>query len=114
MTELIEVVTTLPSHEDAQRLASALVERRLAACVQISGPITSVYHWEGRIETSQEWYCTIKSREDLWTALEAAVGELHPYQVPELLARSIEHAPAAYRQWVLANTQPGEPAKEPG
>ena len=66
MTDYVQVATTTERREDAERIARALVEARLAACVQVLGPITSVYRWKGSIETSQEWLCTAKSRRDLF------------------------------------------------
>ncbi len=66
MSDYIQVVTTTERREDAERIARALVEQRLAACAQVSGPITSTYRWQGEIETAQEWQCRAKSRRDLF------------------------------------------------
>ena len=85
MTAHIQMTTTTETKADAQALADALVERRLAACVQIVGPITSTYRWQGEIERAEEWLCVIKSRRDLYDDLEAAILEIHPYDVPEIL-----------------------------
>ena len=86
MTEYIQVVTTTERRDDAQRIAGELVERRLAACVQVVGPISSTYRWHGQIETTQEWQCWAKSRRDLYDQIEQAIRQLHPYEVPEILA----------------------------
>ena len=71
--QYIQIVTTTARREEADRIARMLVEERLAACAQVSGPITSTYHWQGKIETSEEWQCRAKSRLDLWERLDAAM-----------------------------------------
>ena len=86
MPDYIQVVTTTEKQEDAQRIGRALVEGRLAACVQLVGPITSTYRWQGKIETAQEWQCWAKSRRELYDQIEQAIRRIHPYEVPEILA----------------------------
>ncbi len=86
MQEFIQVVTTISSQADARRIADALVQQRLAGCVQIVGPIESLYRWEGKIETATEWQCWIKTRKSHYKAVEQAIHKLHPYEVPEILA----------------------------
>jgi periplasmic divalent cation tolerance protein len=106
MTEpLLQIVTTTASAEEARRIATALVERRLAACVQIVGPVESVYRWQGKIETATEWQCQIKTRQLNYSVVEAAIRELHSYDVPEILAFPISDASSAYRQWLIDETQ---------
>lgn len=100
MGDYIQVITTAGRKEDAEAIARSLVERRLAACVQILGPITSTYRWEGKIETSREWQCCIKSRGELYDRIEAAIRELHPYEVPEILAVEIAAGSRSYLAWV--------------
>ena len=100
MNDYIQVVTTTPTSDDAQKIAQALVEQRLAACVQIAGPITSVYRWQGKIETTQEWQCLIKSRREFYERIEDAIRKLHPYQVPEILALPIVTGNEAYLRWI--------------
>jgi periplasmic divalent cation tolerance protein len=100
MTQIIQVVTTTPSRDEAEKLGRELVARRLAACVQIAGPISSIYHWQGQIESSQEWVCLIKSAKSHFAALEAAIRELHSYAVPEVLAFEATEAAAGYRDWL--------------
>lgn len=99
MPELIIVQTTLGVRHDAQRIAAALVEQRLAACVQISGPTESVYHWQGQQETSEEWLVTIKTVSERFAAVQAAILALHPYEQPEIVAWPIS-ASAGYGKWV--------------
>lgn len=103
--EFIQVVTTVGNPEDAAALAAALVERRLAACVQTVGPVTSTYRWEGKIETSQEWQLVIKSRADLFPALRDAIAELHSYEVPEILALPILSGGESYLDWMREELQ---------
>jgi periplasmic divalent cation tolerance protein len=100
MATHIQVMTTVSSREDAQRIAGALVDRRLAACVQVIGPIASTYRWEGAVTTDEEWLCLAKSRDDLYAALEQAIVELHPYDVPEILAVPVLAGGAAYLAWL--------------
>ena len=100
MTEYIQVVTTTEQREDAERIARALVEERLAACVQVVGPITSTYRWRGTIETAQEWQCWAKSRHDLYDAIEKTISRLHPYEVPEILAVPVLAGSASYLAWL--------------
>ena len=100
MTEFIQVMTTTDSEAAAARIAAALVERRLAACVQVGGPVRSHYRWQGRVETAQEWLCTIKARRTAFADVAAAVAELHPYDEPEIVAVPITAASAGYLGWL--------------
>ena len=108
MTDTIQVITTTDTKAGAQAIASALVEKRLAACVQIIGPITSTYRWQGEIETTEEWLCLIKSRRDLYEALEEAIREVHPYDVPEILAVPVVAGSRDYLDWMDGELQEGE------
>ena len=100
MTQFLQVTTTVAAKADAERIARVLVERRLAACVQIAGPITSTYWWQGKIESAEEWMCIAKTRDDKFAALEAAVRETHPYEVPELIAMPVTEIGEAYGKWM--------------
>jgi periplasmic divalent cation tolerance protein len=100
MTKTIQVLTTTGTKSDAQTIARALVEKRLAGCVQVVGPITSTYWWQGEIETAEEWLCVVKSRADLYEELEAAVKEVHPYEVPEILAVPVVAGSRDYLEWL--------------
>ena len=86
MHETIQVSTTTATKADAERIAAALVERRLAACVQVGGPIRSCYRWQGKIETAEEWLCTAKTTREAYDQVEQAIRELHPYEEPEIIA----------------------------
>jgi periplasmic divalent cation tolerance protein len=102
MTNYIQVVTTTERKEEAEQIARALVEARLAACVQIVGPIASTYHWKRAIETAEEWQCVAKSREDLFPQIDEAIRGIHPYEVPEILAVPIAAGSSAYLEWLEA------------
>jgi periplasmic divalent cation tolerance protein len=100
MSEAIQISTTTATREDAERLAAALVEQRLAACVQVGGPIASCYRWQGAIETAQEWRCTIKTTRAVYEQVERAIRQLHPYDEPEIIAVPIVAGSAGYLRWL--------------
>jgi periplasmic divalent cation tolerance protein len=106
MADFIEVHTTTDSKEAAQKIAEMLVSQRLAACVQISGPLTSIYWWEGEMSESEEWICTVKTRKDLYSRVEQAIRQSHTYDVPEILAVDIVAGSQSYLAWVSKETQP--------
>jgi periplasmic divalent cation tolerance protein len=100
MEQYIQVITTTANKEDAAKIAAALVEKRLAACVQIVGPVHSIYRWEGKVEQAEEWQCLIKSRQDLFAELEQVIKAIHPYEIPEIIALTIVAGSADYLQWL--------------
>lgn len=102
MHDYLQVVTTTETKADAQRIATTLIERRLAACVQVSGPITSTFRWEGKVQSADEWLCIVKTRRDVYEAVEAAIREAHPYQVPEILATPVAAGSRSYLDWLDA------------
>lgn len=104
MTEFLEVHTTIDSKEGAQRIAEAIVSQRLAACVQVSGPITSIYWWQGKMEQAEEWLCTMKTRRDLYDKLEQAIRSVHSYDEPEILATVVAVGSKGYLEWVVRET----------
>jgi periplasmic divalent cation tolerance protein len=105
MTEYIQVVTTVEHKTDAEKIAKNLVEKRLAACVQILGPLTSYFHWQGKLDSAVEYLCLIKSREDLFTVLEAAIISMHPYEVPEIIATPITKGSKDYFNWLASELE---------
>lgn len=105
MTNSIQVFTTTARKQEAQQIAQTLVEERLAACVQILGPITSTYRWQGAVETSEEWLCLIKTRQELYLPLEAAIRRIHPYDVPEILAVPVVAGSESYLAWLKGETE---------
>jgi periplasmic divalent cation tolerance protein len=104
MADYVQLVTTTARRDEAERIAHALVDGRLAACVQIAGPITSVYRWQGKVETSEEWRLLIKTRQALVARTAEAIRQLHPYEVPELLAFPVLWGSTDYLAWVDAQT----------
>ncbi|MCA9058425.1 MAG: divalent-cation tolerance protein CutA [Planctomycetaceae bacterium] len=104
MTQLIQIQTTTATRDDATRIADFLLLHQLAACVQISGPITSHYVWQDNREQSSEWLCIIKTRDALYREVEQAIRSQHPYQEPQIVALPIIHAATGYAQWVVDNT----------
>ena len=102
MKSYIQVTTTTESKEQAQSIAQNLVSAKLAACVQILGPITSTYRWKGKVETAEEWLCLIKTREGLYEELEKEIISLHSYETPEIIAVPISKGSADYLSWLDA------------
>jgi len=100
MEEYIEVFTTTEKKEDAQKIAGALVQQRLAGCVQVVGPIVSTYWWKGNMETAEEWLCLIKSKKAIYEKLEKTIKEIHPYETPEIIAVPIVAGSEDYLQWL--------------
>ena len=103
----LQVVTTTSREADAERIARTLLEGRLAACVQIAGPVTSLYWWKGVLETSEEWLCSIKTGEAQYAALEKAIRKVHPYEVPEIVAIPIVAGSKDYLKWLQGELRPG-------
>jgi periplasmic divalent cation tolerance protein len=103
VSEHVQVLTTAGSEAEAQGIASALVERQLAACVQVVGPIESTYRWRGEIERAREWQCLAKTEARLYDEVEAAVRDLHSYEEPEVIAFPVSHGSRGYLEWVSAN-----------
>jgi len=97
--KLIAVYTTVASRDDARRMARALVERKLAACAQIS-EIESFYSWRGAVQDEPEWRLLFKTTQERYAAVEAAIRELHPYELPAIHAVPVAQAFAPYADWV--------------
>ena len=106
-TEFVQVLTTAGSEEEAEQIAELLVERRLAACVQVVGPITSRYRWQGEIEEEREWQCLAKTTRAAYEAVEAAIREAHSYDEPEIVATPIVAGSASYLAWIEDNVGEG-------
>jgi periplasmic divalent cation tolerance protein len=95
------VLSTVDSRESAQKIAHALVERRLAACVNIVSGVESVYRWKGQIESVQELLLVIKTASDRFPQVRDALRELHPYELPECVMVKIEQGSAEYLEWLV-------------
>jgi periplasmic divalent cation tolerance protein len=99
---VIAVLTNLPDSESAFNLARTLVERRLAACANVLAPVTSFFRWQGRFEEASEVPVLLKTSTDRYPELERALRELHPYDLPEILAFEADRGLPAYLEWVEA------------
>lgn len=100
------VLTNCPDQSVAESLAKALIESRLAACVNILAPCRSVYRWQGQVETATEIPLLIKSTAAHYAALETLIRQKHPYDVPEIIALPIERGLPDYLNWLSAETLP--------
>lgn len=100
------VVTTIDSAESADQLARTIVEARVGACAQVTGPIKSIYWWDGAIQSEPEWQIWIKTTTDQLDALTAHIKANHPYDVPEVVATPILGGNPAYLQWLTDETRP--------
>jgi periplasmic divalent cation tolerance protein len=102
--KLRAILTTTGTEEQALSIARALVSERLAACVNIIGPVRSVYRWRDAIEDDREFLLLIKTRATLYMKVERRVRELHTYEVPEVLAMSLDRGSPPYIKWLLEST----------
>lgn len=100
MSEHCLVLSTVASAEDGERLAQALVERRVAACVNVLPGVTSFYRWEGQVQKDEERLLLIKTRTDRFDELRTALVELHPYEVPEVIALDVAAGHGPYLSWL--------------
>ena len=107
MVKYIQVSTTVEKKEDADRIARTLVEDRVAACVQVIGPVKSTYWWKGNVEEASEWLCVMKTREKLYADLEASLKAVHPYEVPEIVAVPVVKGSVVYLRWIEEETKKG-------
>lgn len=104
MADFLTVLTTTDTAESAEALARGAVENRVAACAQITAPVTSVYRWEGAVETEREWQVLFKTSAERYRELEAYIEGTHAYDTPEIIATPVTHGSADYLAWVAAET----------
>src|SRR5687767_1700237 len=107
MSDFVQITTTIDSGAAAEQIASELVHRRLAGCVQIVGPIQSVYRWQGKVERAEEWLLLIKTAANRFAAVEGAIRELHSYDCPEIIATPITGGSPSYLSWLSEPTAGG-------
>ena len=100
MSEALLVITTMPDQEGAETLAETLVNHRLAACVNIGAPMTSIYEWDGELQRGTERMLTIKTTNERYPELEQAIADQHPYELPEIIAVPITAGLPAYLTWI--------------
>lgn len=96
------VLTTAGSQEEAQKIAQALVDRRLAACVNIVPQVRSIYRWQERVETAEEWLLVIKTTSNAFDRVRAVIRELHSYDLPECICLTIEDGSQEYLEWIAS------------
>jgi periplasmic divalent cation tolerance protein len=104
MGDFIQVTTTASTKDEAAKIATALLEQKLAACVQVVGPIESHYRWKGRIEQSGEWLCVIKTIRERYPCVESVIRANHSYEVPEIVVCPIEGGSDSYLEWLRSET----------
>ena len=105
-TDIVIVLTTAPNDERADTWARTLVDERLAACVNIHAPMTSIYRWKGIVERDAERQVVIKTTRERVTALRARLRELHSYELPEFLVLTVEDGSDEYLKWIVEQTRP--------
>jgi periplasmic divalent cation tolerance protein len=105
MTDARIVLTTVSSPQEAEKIARALVERRLAACVNIVSQIQSVYRWKDKVEQETEWLLIIKTRISAFESVREAIKELHSYELPECIMLEVSSGSEAYLNWIEENTR---------
>ena len=103
--EFIQVSTTCDSRGVLDKLATQLVESKVAACCQIEGPVTSVYRWEGKLESASEFRLLIKTKAELFSSVEKIIADLHSYQQPQITAVPIVAVSDGYADWIRDNTR---------
>ncbi len=103
MERYVHIFTTIGSKKEAASIAKSLVAKKFAACVQILGPITSIYRWKGKVETAKEWMCIIKSQRKLFDKIEAEIIQIHSYELPEITMSDIS-GNKEYLLWIRDNT----------
>jgi periplasmic divalent cation tolerance protein len=105
MSRAISVTTTCNQRDVLMQIADTLVEKKLAACCQIGGPITSIYRWQGKIEDSVEWFCHIKTVSERLEAVITEIRKQHTYEEPEIIAVEIAGGSAGYLDWLAKQTR---------
>jgi periplasmic divalent cation tolerance protein len=108
MTNKIVVLSTCANAEDAGRIARELVDHRLAACVSVVPGLRSYYHWQDRVETSDEVLLVIKTSRELFARLQSELAKIHPYEVPEILALPVVEGSENYLNWLDSNLERGD------
>jgi len=105
MTDKKIVLTTAGSQEEARKIARTLVERRLAACVNIIPQVESIYRWQGKVEDAHEWLLLIKTTTAAFERVRDAIRELHSYDLPECISISVENGGSAYLDWISESVE---------
>lgn len=106
--KFIIVLTTIDDYDKGRRISKLIIDKKLAACVNIVGPIQSEFFWRGKIEESKEWLILIKTRKDLYSKLEELIIKVHPYVTPEIIFFEIDGGFKKYLNWINEVTEGGE------
>jgi periplasmic divalent cation tolerance protein len=112
MTDKLLVLSTAPSEAEAKKIAHALVEERLAACVNIVPKVHSVYRWQGKVEGADEFLLIIKTTRDREEQVQSTIKELHTYELPECIVIAIDGGSEEYLQWLSESVGPGQTSGE--
>jgi periplasmic divalent cation tolerance protein len=107
MTDKRIALTTAGSEEEAGKIARHLVEKRIAACVNIVPLVASIYRWQGRVEEASEWLLIVKTTEEAFASVRAAITELHSYELPECVCLKIEDGSPSYLEWIADSVSRG-------
>ncbi len=105
MTDFLVVLTATNSKDEAQSIADALVRGRLAASVNVIGPMTSTYWWQGKVVTAEEWLCVVKTQKSCYEELEKLIKGIHSYEVPGVIALPVATGSEKYLEWILRETR---------
>lgn len=108
MTDKRIVLTAAASEEEASKIARHLVERRLAACVNIVPQVASIYRWQGKVEEAHEWLLMVRTTAAAFGQVRDAIAELHSYELPECISLTIEDGSPVYLQWIAESVSAGE------
>ena len=106
MDKFVQVTTATASRAAALRISHEVVDRRLAACAQVIGPIQSIYRWQGKVENAREWLCLMKTTRSRFRELAGAIAALHSYDTPEITAVPIVAGSGRYLTWISASVRP--------
>jgi periplasmic divalent cation tolerance protein len=106
--DCFQITTTLPTQSAAEELGSRLVLEHLVACAQVWGPISSTYRWQGKVEQSTEWFCELKTTRARLPAVRSRIRELHPYELPEIVALPIVDGDRGYLSWIVESVRDGD------
>ncbi len=106
-TNFFQVATTTANKDDAEKLARMMVDKGLAACAQVEGPMTSFYWWQGKVENDQEWKCSFKTSKERYQELEDEIRMSHPYDTPEIIVLPVIGGSEEYLTWLKTELRPG-------
>ncbi len=107
MSPYIQIITSINNKKMAEEIAQILVKKNLVACVQIIGPMKSIYRWQGKIEKAKEWMCLMKTKSSLYGSIEKVITRMHPYTLPEIIVWPIRKGYSPYLQWISKTTKQG-------